>query len=51
MSHNFTSLTRSECTWFCTVLCFLGLHRWPYPGGECECCGIADDLFEEKKEN
>jgi hypothetical protein len=26
--------------------CWLGLHRWDSPGGNCEDCGIHDDFFE-----
>ena len=25
--------------------CWLGLHRWDYPGGHCEKCGLCDEFF------
>ena len=25
--------------------CWLGLHRWDYPGGHCEKCGKCDEFF------
>ncbi len=31
------------------LLCLLGAHRWSHPGGECECCGLHDDFFDDPK--
>ena len=28
----------NTCKWWCKM----GLHRWAYPGGYCECCGVND---------
>ena len=25
--------------------CRLGMHRWDYPGGHCEKCGLCDEFF------
>lgn len=30
------------CTWMCKVWCWLGMHRWSWPGGYCECCEKSD---------
>lgn len=26
--------------------CWVGLHRWDYPGGQCEDCGKHDNFFD-----
>jgi hypothetical protein len=28
--------------------CWMGLHKWPYPGGDCMDCGKHDDLFDDE---
>ncbi len=35
-----------RCIWLCKAVCWLGLHRWQYPGGYCDCCGIRDNFFD-----
>lgn len=35
------------CSWLCRVRCWLKLHRWDSPGGDCICCGVHDDFFDE----
>jgi hypothetical protein len=30
-------------------LCWLGLHRWDYPGGNCEECGVRDNIFDDER--
>lgn len=29
--------------WLCAARC----HRWDYPGGHCEDCGVCDEFFGE----
>lgn len=35
-----------KCKWYCQLFCFFNNHRWSYPGGYCECCGMSDELFK-----
>lgn len=28
--------------------CWMGLHKWDSPGGECLDCGKHDDFFDEE---
>lgn len=40
---------RHECNWVCRMFCWLNLHRWDSPGGECECCQKHDDFFDKEQ--
>lgn len=30
--------------------CWMGLHRWDYPGGHCERCGLCDEILGRHEE-
>jgi len=38
-----------RCTLLCTILCWCNAHRWPHPGGSCECCGKRDRIIDMKE--